>query len=76
MLSAALKSPRSRIYAFDTDEKARKLCYELAILNNVSDRISISSTCESKDLDNIIDNNTLIICDIEGSEFDLMDPIK
>jgi precorrin-6B methylase 2 len=72
----ALKSPKSRIYAFDTNEKARKLCHELATLNNVADRITISSICTTKDLDNIINNNTLIICDIEGSEFDLIDPAK
>lgn len=49
---------------------------ELAILNNVSDRVNILSICTTKDLDNIINNNTLIICDIEGSEFDLIDPTK
>lgn len=72
----AFKSNNSKIFAFDTDENARSLCKKLAELNNVSNQFVISSTCTPKDLNSIIINKTLIICDIEGNEFDLIDPGK
>lgn len=65
----ALRNKAAKIYAYDTDETARKLCSEMSILNNVGDRISIKSEFNStafKEINPL--QKTLIICDCEGYE--------
>lgn len=42
----ALRSPASKVVAFDIDSTARALCTELARLNGVSERIEVRSTCD------------------------------
>ncbi|MGE7903200.1 50S ribosomal protein L11 methyltransferase [Peribacillus sp. NPDC094092] len=60
------------IHAFDIDEMARNACYELAIRNKVVNRIKLKGECTHEELDNIVDKNTLIICDVEGAEKNLL----
>lgn len=71
----ALKSTsHARIYAYDTNPIARKLCRRLARLNGVEDRIMIRGTCEPEILAAVISYRTLIICDCEGYEATILDP--
>jgi hypothetical protein len=70
----SLKSPSSRIYAYDIDDEARENTQNLLRLNNVLDRVSIRSLCTKDTLRRDITNNTLIFCDIEGGELDLLQP--
>jgi hypothetical protein len=70
----SLKSLSSRIYAYDIDDEARENTIKLARLNNVLDRVSIRSLCTKDTLRRDLANNTLIFCDIEGGELDLLDP--
>jgi hypothetical protein len=70
----SLKSPSSRIYAYDIDDEARENTATLAHLNNVADRILIRSLCTKEDLRREIAKETLIFCDIEGGELDLFRP--
>jgi hypothetical protein len=69
----SLKSPSSRIYAYDIDDEARKNTAKLAHLNEVSKRILIRSECTKDELRQEITRKTLIFCDIEGGELDLFD---
>jgi hypothetical protein len=68
--------PNSRVWAYDTDEKAREACARLAADNNVGDRITVSGTFTHKDFEAFPAGDTVVICDIEGAETDLLDPAK
>lgn len=72
----ALASPTSTIHAFDIDSAALNANRLLARINNVEGQIVFKNFCDSKELNNITTDNSLIICDIEGGERDLLDPEK
>lgn len=65
----AMKSPGSKVYAYDTDEQARGFCSQMAGLNNVTDRIVIDAFCSAETLaDFKFRSKGLIFCDCEGYE--------
>lgn len=70
----ALRFPHSHVYAYDTDAIARTLCAKLARINNVSN-ISLGSHFGAKNM-KLHKGESLIVCDIEGAEVDLLDPHK
>ena len=47
---------------------------ELASINELHSKISIKGTCTSKILSNDLSRNNLIICDVEGYEYELLNP--
>jgi Ribosomal protein L11 methyltransferase (PrmA) len=70
----SLKSPASRIYAYDIDEKARENLAILTRLNGAADRVHVRALCTKEEFRREITNGTLIFCDIEGGELDLFHP--
>jgi hypothetical protein len=65
-------------YCYEASKKARDRLLQNAKLNNVSDRIKISSTAEPRFWEELkqsgVDlSKVVMICDIEGGEFDLFD---
>ena len=70
----AMRMPSTRIYAFDTDLSAQALCAEMARLNAVEARVSVSGECRTDDLNTLIKKRTLIICDCEGFESEILRP--
>jgi hypothetical protein len=70
----ALKSKGSKVYAYDTDGLARENAAALAHLNGIADRVHIRDICTIDELNREVSNRTLIFCDIEGGEFDLLRP--
>lgn len=70
----AMKMPRATVYAFDIDAQARTLCKEMAQLNFVADRVFIEEACTHTRLRELIDERTLVVCDCEGCEFELLQP--
>lgn len=66
----------SEIHAYDTDPDARRICAELAKMNGVGDRITIGKTFSPSDFERYAGRRTLILCDIEGHEVELLDPEK
>lgn len=70
----AMRCPGTTVYAFDTNPEARRLCRELAALNGVSDRLILGKFCDADALKTIPMKHTVMICDIEGHEVDLLDP--
>lgn len=70
----ALGLPRARVYAFDIDERARALCTSLADANDVTERVFVSGECNHERLNSLIRGRTLIVCDCEGCELQLLDP--
>jgi SAM-dependent methyltransferase len=64
--------PKSKIYAYDTSDKARKLCKEMAALNNIPDRVIIKAECTADELKTFpFTGKGLIISDCEGFEKEL-----
>ncbi|MCE0499344.1 MAG: hypothetical protein LV481_15495 [Methylacidiphilales bacterium] len=70
-----LKFPEARIFAFDTDPAANRLCTEMARLNGVADRLILGSFCDEKVLLGLqLGERALIVSDCEGFEKDLFTP--
>ena len=65
----------TKFIAFDTNPRAQELCRELANRNDVVG-IEVRGECTTEDLSSAImsDGRTLIICDVEGAELELLAP--
>jgi hypothetical protein len=71
----ALRMPRVRVFAFDTNPEARRLCQEMASLNGVGDRVILGSFCDPEILKSIrFTGRALIVSDCEGYEKLLFTP--
>lgn len=70
----AMVLDQASVHAFDTDERARGLCAQMAELNGVADRIQVGGLCT---LDNLlaipVRERALIVMDCEGGEAELLD---
>lgn len=66
----------ARVLCFDTDQTARERLCELASLNGVGSRIQSFGLCTHADLNRACAPRTLVICDIEGGEAELLDPTQ
>lgn len=73
-VGSALRLPQARVLAFDINSRARDLCLRLAQVNEVADRVQIEGECNHEKLRRLISTSTLIICDCEGCELQLLDP--
>lgn len=76
----AMRCRKSKIYAFDTNRNAIRLCNEMAMLNQVD--IELYSYCDKQALLNLeLGTKALILCDCEGYEnslfnADMVDSLK
>ncbi|MCC7273299.1 MAG: hypothetical protein IT561_11585 [Alphaproteobacteria bacterium] len=70
----ARRMPRARFYTFDTNEAAQAACARVAQMNGVADRMRIAGTLAGADFAALRDGRTLVVCDIEGAEGELLDP--
>jgi len=70
----ALRMPRLDVHAFDLDPEARSACRRLATENQVADRITLAGEFEGPEFAALGGPRTLVICDIEGGELDVLDP--
>jgi hypothetical protein len=72
----ALRLPAAQVLARDDNPQAQALCRELARLNGVEARVEVGGRMEHRDFDICAAQRTLVICDIEGAEDALLDPIQ
>jgi Met-10+ like-protein len=70
----ARRSSGAEVIAYDIDAYSRKLCRKLANLNHVSDRLTIRGKCVPEDLAATVASGSLVVCDCEGFELELLDP--
>ena len=70
----ALRMPECEILAFDIDQRARERCRQLAEENGVADQVVIGERFDPEMFAKCADEHTLVLCDIEGAEMDLLDP--
>jgi hypothetical protein len=68
--------PHVRVYAYDIDARARANLLELATLNGTQDRTTIAGECTHHELEQFKAKAALVVCDIEGAELQLLDPIS
>lgn len=66
--------PDVDVYAHDRDEKAQSLCKQMAEMNDVSDRVHVGGLFPTQEFARFAGKRTLVICDIEGAELELLDP--
>ncbi|MGD8810300.1 MAG: hypothetical protein PVG24_11890, partial [Gammaproteobacteria bacterium] len=64
------------VHAFDIDETARHLCQALARLNGVQERVSVGGRFQPRDFADYANGKVLVVCDIEGDETALLDPVS
>ena len=69
-----LRLPNTVVHAYDLSMTAQSSCRNLAELNGISERVTIGSLFKTDHFSQFRDMKTLIICDIEGGEVDLLDP--
>lgn len=70
----ARRMPQTRVLARDASDKAIALCRALASANGVSDRVEVGGLFTHADFALCAAQPTLVLCDIEAAELDLLDP--
>lgn len=74
-IGLARRMTTSHVMARDANPAARLLCAKLAALNGVADRVEVGGLMDHADFDRCTNQPTVIICDIEGAEDALLDPV-
>lgn len=70
----AMRLPSTPVYAFDIDPEAQALCKEMARLNGVEERVTVLGKCQPSDLKTLMTGHSLIVCDCEGYEAEILQP--
>lgn len=70
----ARRMDEARILARDDNPFAQNLCRKLAELNGVADRVEVGGVMTHADFDICTAQDSVVVCDIEGAEEDLIDP--
>ncbi len=68
--------PEATVVARDTESKSHPMIRQLAIDNGVADRLDIGGLFAHADFAAFADRPTLVLCDIEGAEKELLDPLR
>jgi hypothetical protein len=66
---------RAEIVAFEMNEAARHDLYRLAENNGVTTRIKCLGECTPSELGRLLRPDCLVLCDCEGGETELLDPL-
>ena len=70
----AMRLPHARVLAYDINPVARELCERMARLNGVEHRVKVMAACTPAELNGVLLPGSLVLCDCEGYEMDLLDP--
>lgn len=69
------RMPFAVMHAFDVDFISRRQVARLGAINEVSARLKVGKYCSSSDIAAICgEGRSLVVCDIEGWEYSLLDP--
>jgi len=71
----ALRVPELTVHAFDLDEESLFLCRQIAEQNGVANRVNLYGECTQESLSCLAKKGSVIICDCEGAELDLLKPL-
>jgi hypothetical protein len=70
----ARRMPQVRVIARDTDPAGQAAIHKVIAANALGERITVGGLFEAADFASIGTGRTLVICDIEGGEDELLDP--
>ena len=77
-IGLARRMPGCRVVAFEGTDDGQRLLRAMAEANGVADRVEVRGWCDPAGLAALADEmragRTLVLCDAEGSEYDLLDP--
>ncbi|OYU16933.1 MAG: hypothetical protein CFE34_18355 [Rhodobacteraceae bacterium PARR1] len=74
-IGLARRMPQARVYAHDINPAARALAAQSAVANGVADRVILGGAFGHPDFDLCQRARTFVLCDIEGAEDALLDPV-
>lgn len=72
----ARRMPETHVLAHDLNPKAQQVCAELASKNHVSKRVSVGGLFTPESFAAYAGTSTLVMCDIEGAERELLNPLE
>ncbi len=74
-IGLARKSPYTRVIGYEMETNGQEAMNQMAVLNDVADRVSVRGKCEPSDLEEVIEKepHPVVICDVEGYEQYLLD---
>jgi len=75
LIGFGLHFSKARLYGFDINTRALALTKNLAQKNDISSRLELNASCNPEKLDKILTDKTLLICDAEGFEKEILDPV-
>jgi hypothetical protein len=70
----ARRMAQVEVWARDASTKAQEMCRDLAAANGVAERVAVGGVIVHGDFEVCLARKSLVICDIEGAEADLLDP--
>lgn len=70
----AMRMPSVKVIAYDIDPDAVLNVRELARRNGVAARVETAGLCDHHELNRYRSQRSLVLCDIEGGEAELLDP--
>lgn len=74
VVGMARQMPDTQFFGYDINPAAQQGCVQAAKNNGVSDRIRVGGLFQGQDFAQHPTGQTLVICDIEGGEDELLDP--
>lgn len=72
----AMRLPSTPVLAFDTDPAAQSACLELAMINKVADRVTVTGRCDPELLQSRLTQGTFLVCDCEGFEYSIIEKLS
>ena len=68
--------PNAYVFAHDISTTAQQACLQLAHENGVASRVKVGGVFNPASLTDCKTQKTLVFCDIEGAETELLDPVR
>jgi hypothetical protein len=73
----ALRCPDTEVIAYEADPHRSQVCWRVARLNGVEDRVDLRGVCTADALTRLRPPpGTTVICDVDGAEAELIDPAQ
>jgi O-antigen/teichoic acid export membrane protein len=70
----ARRLPQLQVVALDAAPEYQRLCAAMAAANGVGERVQVLGACDTTLLGELLTPRSLVLCDCEGHEVDLLDP--
>ena len=75
-IGLARRLPGATVVASESDEAKHELLRALAEFNGVADRIELHGACDAAGLAAALSEDSLLVCDCDGCELELLDPAR